>query len=76
MKKRVCEVDHMSKNIASGKEIEQLLMTNDQEMVDRAYVMLHTEMHQYKNGKFKKWICVAFGIVLALVISASTIITL
>ena len=76
LKKRVGEVDHFVKNIESGKEIEQLLLTNDQEMVDKAYVMLHSEMHQYQNGKFKKWICVAFGIVLALAISAPTILTL
>lgn len=76
LKKEVNRVDHISKNITSGKEIEQLILTNDQEMVDRAYVMLHTEMHQYKNGKFKKWICVALGIVLALGMSPITIITL
>ena len=66
----------MSDKLTTGKEIEQLILTNDQEMIDKAYVMLHTEMHQYSSGKFKKWMCLALGLVIAICMSPITVITL
>lgn len=41
-------------------------------MIDKAYLMLHTEIHQYRSGRFKKWICLAFGLAMSIVISLPT----
>jgi len=48
----------------NGDEIQKLILTNDEQMIDRAYVLLHSEMYRYKNGYFKKWIFLALGIII------------
>lgn len=63
----------VSKKLEHGHEIQKLILTNDELMIDKAYVLLHSEMYRYKNGYFKKWMCLAFGLVLSSVFILPTI---
>lgn len=45
-------------------------------MFDKAYVLLYSEIYRYKNGYFKKWMCMALGLILGTVIMLPIVIQL
>ena len=54
--------------IENGEKIQKLVMANDIEMVDKAFVLLYEDMYTYRRNYFKKWLCFAFGLILAVIL--------
>ena len=49
-----------------------MILTNDEDMIDKAYVLLHDEMLRYRRGKFKKWIWLSVGLIFAVLVGVPT----
>jgi patatin-like phospholipase/acyl hydrolase len=45
-------------------------------MIDKAYILLYSEMYRYKSGYFKKWMCLTLGLIIGSCLIYPTISTL
>ena len=70
---KVKDKDKLTKILHNGTEIQKMILSNDEDMIEKAYVLLHDDMLRYRRGKFKKWICLSIGLVIACALALPTL---
>ena len=64
----------IAKKLHNGEEIQQLVLTQDQNQIMSALDLLANEESSYKSNYFKMWLFMVFGIILGLAFSPMVVV--
>lgn len=57
-------MDKVANQLEGGQDIQRLILTNNEDQLNKAYMILFKDKQKMKRNKFKKWVCLAVGILI------------
>lgn len=65
--------DQAANLVENGQEVQRMILSNDEEEIDKAFYILHDNKRKYRSNMFKMWIYTIVGVILGSIIAPFTL---
>ena len=65
--------DEVANLVENGQAVQRMILSNDEEEIDKAFYILHDNKRKYRSNMFKMWIYTIVGVILGSIIAPFTL---
>lgn len=72
IEEEVKKLDNVARHFSAGEQIQRLMLTQNEEKLNKALILICREKEKVNKNRFKRWIFLVVGMLLGLAFSKPT----